>query len=299
MKRKIVRQGHSTMTVSLPASWIKKFSLKEGDEINVEESGNNLEVSASKSAGTSSIEIDATKYGLFTKNDLSHLYIQGYDEIIIHFDNEEVLKQIKERLPDCIGFEAIDQSESKITIRSISSALESEFDSILRKVFQILKNMADEILDALEKKQFDRLKQIRDMETINNKFTSFLLRLIVKKGYKVQNRSLQAYDLIQNLERIADEYKYLCDDITKESHIEKEALEILKKINSFMDLIYNLYYNFEPKKNLLIYKLRKDLKASSTKLLSKSKNSIVSSHLIALVEKIYNLAEANSALYAG
>ena len=42
MKRKIVKQGAATMTVSLPTSWIKKFDLRQGDSIDVQEIGKSL-----------------------------------------------------------------------------------------------------------------------------------------------------------------------------------------------------------------------------------------------------------------
>jgi phosphate uptake regulator len=279
------------MTISLPATWIKKFSLREGDELNIDEIGNKIEITTGKASGENKAELDASELGIFTKNDLSHLYILGYDEIIIHFKDEEVLKQIKERVPDCIGYEIIDQTENKIVIKSISSALEEEFDNILRKVFLILKEMSENIYEALSKKEFERLKQIRDMETINNKFTSFLLRLLTKKGYAKQNRTLQAYDMVQNLERLADEYKYLCDSLmNSKKPIDKEALKLLKEINEYYNIFYQLYYKFEPEKRITIYKKRTLLENAALELLKKNKESVLSHHLISLIEKIYNAA---------
>jgi len=114
MKRKIVKQGTATMTISLPASWIKKFNLNVGDELGIEEVGNKIEISTEKAMGETKAEIDAEKLGDFTKTDLSHLYIAGYDEIIINFKDKEVLKQMQERVPDCIGYEIIDQSVNKV-----------------------------------------------------------------------------------------------------------------------------------------------------------------------------------------
>jgi phosphate uptake regulator len=292
MKRKIVKQGAATMTISLPASWIKKFNLKVGDELEIDEVGNKIEISTEKAMGPKKAELDASKLGRFTKNDLSHLYILGYDEIIINFKDEDVLKQIKDRIPDCIGYEIIDQTENKIIIKSISSALEEEFDNILRKVFLILKEMADNIYQALKNKEFLRLKQIRDMETINNKFTSFLLRLLMKKGYKKKpSRTLQAYDMVQNLERAADEYKYICDDLADaKKPIDKEVLALLKELNNYYETLYHLYYKSDPVKKIQIYKRRKELKDRATKFLKTNKEIVLSHHLIALLEKIYNTA---------
>jgi len=40
MKRKLVKQGGTALTVSLPAKWAKKYDLKAGDEIDLVEEGN-------------------------------------------------------------------------------------------------------------------------------------------------------------------------------------------------------------------------------------------------------------------
>ncbi|MBW2965468.1 AbrB/MazE/SpoVT family DNA-binding domain-containing protein [Candidatus Woesearchaeota archaeon] len=297
MKRKIVKQGAATMTISLPATWIKKFNLREGDELNIDEIGNKIEISTEKAMGESKIEINADELGGFTKNELSHLYFLGYDEIIINFSNREILNQIKDRLPDCIGYEIIEQTEKKVIIKSISSGLEQEFDNTLRKVFLMLKEMGNNIYDALKNKEFSRLKQIREMETLNNKFTAFLNRIISKKGYKRPDRSLQAYDMIQNLERVADEYKYICDDLKdNKKPIDKNVLELLKKINDYYKLLYEIFYKFDPNKKIALYKDRRTLKNKADEFLKAGKETLLSTHLVNLLEKLYNTAGSYLAL---
>jgi len=297
MKRRIVKQGAATMTISLPASWIKKFNLKEGDELEIDEVGNNINISTEKAMGKNKAELDASKLGIFTKNDLSHLYMLGYDEVVIHFKDEEVLKQIKERIPDCIGYEIIDQTENKVVIKSISSELEEEFDNILRKVFLLLKDMSENVYDALSKKEFSRLRQIRDLEGLNNKFTSFLIRLLSKKGYKKPNRTSQAYDMVQNLERVADGYKYICDAFAdSKKQVDKDVLELLKEINNYYRILYHAYYNFDPEKKKFIYKNRKSLIDKANVFLKKNKEVVLSHQLISLIEKIYNTAGSYFAL---
>ncbi len=291
MKRKIVKQGKATMTISLPAPWIKTHNLKEGDELNIEEQGNNINLSTEKSKGTKSIELSDTDMGSFRKGDLSHLYIVGYDEIILHYKNSETVKNIQERIPDCIGYEIIDQTEKIITIRTISSELEQEFDNILNKVFLQLKQMSQDICAALKNKEFDRLKKIRELEKLNNKFTSFLLRLLTKRGYKKQDRTPQAYDLIQNLERLADEYKYLCDGIKK--GIKDEQLEMLEQVSEYFDIIYHLYLKFDPVKKIALEKLKLELDIKSKKML---KNSEIAHYILNLVEKARNVSGSYLAL---
>jgi phosphate uptake regulator len=289
MKRKIVKQGVATMTISLPASWIKQMELSEGAEINLEEDGNRIIISSGKSEEKKTVEYNIKEKGVFTKSDLSHLYILGYDEIIIKYNDKQVLKDIKDRLPDCIGLEIIDQQNGKVVIKGITSALEEEFDNILRKVFIILKDQAEEVYTSLKEGRFSDLEELREMEAINNKFTSFLLRLIVKKGYKDFSRNCQAYDMIQNLERISDEYKYICDSFKEQKKpIDKDALGLLKEINEYYEVFYEAFYKFDSNKRNKMYDARKTLKDKAFKMLEKNKEPILAHHLINLSEKITN-----------
>lgn len=287
MQRKIVKQGAATMTISLPAKWIKRFNLKEGDELDIAEVGNQLTIATDKAAGENKIELDSRKLGFITKNELGHLYMLGYDEVIIHFDDQEILNHIRDRIPDCIGYEIIDQTEKMIRIKSISLGLEEEFDNILRKVFLQLKEMGNDVYDALSKKEFSRLKQIREMEPLNNKFTAFLNRILNKRGYKDNARTSQAYDMIQNLERIADEYKYICDADYKKP-IDKTVLGLLKEINEYYLLLYDTVYAFDPAKKGKLYTERKILDKKAKSLLGKE--VVLCHHLANLLEKIYNTA---------
>lgn len=289
MRRKIVKQGSATMTISLPASWIKKFNLIEGDELEIDEIGNQINISTAKATASKAAELNSSQLGFFTKNDLSHLYILGYDEITVFFDNDKDLEQIKARVPDCMGYEIIEQTEKKVIIKAVSTALESEFDNILSKVLVMMKEMGSSIYDALKNKEFNRLKQIRELEPMNNRFTSFLLRLLSKKGYKKQNRTLQAYDLIQNLERLADEYKYLCDSFeNSKKPIDKPVLDLLKGINDYFDIFYRSYYKFTPERKIALYTDRKALRKNAYLFLNKNKESILTHHLVNILEKIYN-----------
>jgi phosphate uptake regulator len=289
MKRKIVKQGAATMTISLPATWIKHMHLSEGAEVDLEEDGNRIIISSGKGEETKSVEYNIEEKGVFTKSDLSHLYILGYDEIIVKYQDKQVLKDIKERVPDCIGFEIIDQQNGKVHIKGITSVLEQEFDNILRKVFIILRDQAQEVYECLKKGKFSDLEELREMEAINNKFTSFLLRLIVKKGYKDYSRSCQAYDLIQNLERLSDEYKYICDSFKEwKKPLNPDVISLLKDMNDYYLVFYEAFYKYDSDKRNKIDEARKTLKNRAYEMLIKKKEPALSHHLINLAEKITN-----------
>jgi phosphate uptake regulator len=286
MKRKIVQHGSSSLTITLPVKWTEKFHLKKGDELNVEESGSKLIVTTqSESAGGKIIITE--KQGKFTKNNLSHLYQLGYDEIEIELTDKETIKEINERLPNCIGFEIIDQKDNKIYIKSIMTTLESEFDNMLRKCFLITEEMGKDIVEILEKKEFDKLTEARNLESLNNKFTDICIRILNKKGYKIPERTIQMYEIIKNLERTADEFKYICDELKTNKKIEKEFLICLKEAIEYFHLFTVLFYKHDNELKQKIYSERKKLIEKFSRELKNSKNPILFHHLINIIQKIY------------
>lgn len=299
MKRKIVQHGSSSLTVTLPIKWAEKFNLKKGDELNVEESGPILMVSTEQEIASPKKEFSAVESGIFTKNNLSHLYQLGYDEIEIRFEDPKTLDDIKERISDCIGFVIIDQKPNKVYIKSIATTIESEFDTLLRKAFQITNEMAKNLLDVLGKGDYSKLKEIRNMELLNNRFTDVCIRILNKKGYKVPKRTMQIYEVVKNIERIADEFKYICDlFFGYGKKIDKAVLESLKEAVDYYLDFYNMFYKFDIKLKEKIYLNRKKLIEKFTVQLEKSKgiNSRFLHNLINIIMKTYDGAGGYFAL---
>ena len=163
MKRRIVQHGSSSLTITLPIKWATKYDLKKGDELELEMSGPILMVSTTKEIASPKKEVSVSDSGIFTKNNLSHLYQLGYDEIVIRYEDPSTLEEIKRRIVGCMGYEIIDQKENRVYIKSIATTIETEFDTLLRKSFQITNEMARSVLEALEKQEFEKLKEIMEI----------------------------------------------------------------------------------------------------------------------------------------
>ncbi len=299
MKRSIVQHGSSSLTVTLPIKWVEKYKIRKGDEVEVEENGSTILISTQKEFSNQKKEVSTSEYGIFTKNNLSHLYQLGYDDIEIRFDNIGELEEIKKRMPNCIGFEIIDQKENTVHIKSIATTLESEFDTLLRKSFQVTNEMARSILEALEKGQHQKLMEIRSMESLNNKFTDACIRILNKKGYSVQRRTMQMYEIIKNIERIADEFKYVCDLFS--DYRGKAGRELVKLFSEAVDYylaFYNMFYKFDAKLKRKIYIDRKGILQKCMKQIEKSKGkeSLFIHNIMNIVEKTYEGAGGYFAL---
>jgi len=299
MKRKIVQHGSSSLTLTLPRKWADTYSLKKGDELEVEAAGPVLTIMTEQEIASPKKEINASEMGIFTKSNISHIYQLGYDEVEIRFDDPKTLQEIKERIPDCIGYEIMDQKPNRVYIKSIATALETEFDTLLRKAFLITGEMAKGMQEALEKGDNAKLRELRTMEQLNNRFTDVCLRILNKKGYKVPKRTMQIYEIVKNIERIADEFKYICDTLADQPRkLDKSLISGFGEAVDYYHTFYSMFYKFDPALRLKLYDGRKTLVGKYEAQLEKSagKNSVLLHHLINIVEVTYEGAGGYFAL---
>lgn len=290
MKRKIVQHGSSSLTITLPKNWVDKFALKKGSELNVEELGTSIIISTDNNHAIEKRTLFADTDGFYDKNDLSHLYQLGYDEVEIHFSGTEMLQDIKSRAENCIGFEIIDMKPDRVYIKSIATTLDSEFDTLLRKSFQIINEMGKELLSAIESKDFSKLEEIRKMETLNNRFTDVCLRILNKKGYSNPKRNMQIFEIVKTVERIADEFKYLCDAIKNSKSLDSKIEARIKETYEFYLSFYTLFYKLDPKLKQKIYAERKVLLKKLVDEIKNSKgnNSLILHYLFSIVQRTYD-----------
>ena len=63
MKRSVILMGGKTYIVSLPAPWIKRYGIKKGTELDVEESGSSIIISTKSGVSIPErFEIDITDF---------------------------------------------------------------------------------------------------------------------------------------------------------------------------------------------------------------------------------------------
>jgi len=299
MKRKIVQHGSSSLTITLPFGWAKKYGLNKGDELEVIEEGSKLSVATQAEVDSLKKVIDPAKFGAFSKNNLAHVYMLGYDDIEIKFDDERTLNDIKSLIPDCIGLEIIDQKSDKVFLKSMMKTHESEFETSLRKSIQLTAEMGKEVIQAIKNKEYQKLKEIRHLESINNKFCMFCARILNKRGYKNAKRTNQMYEVVKHIERVADEYKYICDALSDETiTVRKEVIDYLGQANQFHDNFYKIFYKFDPKLKEQLYIERKKLWNKGKEMIQKSKGkeSLLISNIINIINKTYDTANAYFAL---
>lgn len=234
MKRKIIKQGAATLTISLPAKWAKKFDLKQGDEVSVEESNGNLLLSAGelkKKPRSVTIEIEQ-------KDDkipmLTHLYRNGMDTIKVKELIDEVPKITSELL---LGFEVTERGKDYIVISMISEPTENKYDVLLRRVFLMIKE-AQELTGEGLKDKFSRLDALELLKKQHDKFVLFC-----KRSINLQKGSAEQWELLTFLMHIMHSYYYFYKYCSEEKVKPTVKIkELLQKLQQYYGIYYDAYY---------------------------------------------------------
>jgi phosphate uptake regulator len=297
MKRKVIQIAGKTFVISLPTSWVKQWGIKKGEEIDVVEQGSKLIVSTGESRDIKKGSVDISRATERTiRWVLSSLHKKGYDEIEIATDNENHARLIDELLRDLfMGFAVVEQKGKKCVVKTVSKDLDDQFDTILRRAFLVTLDFSEKTVDYAEKKQFEELTNLVQLEKTNNQLTNFCERILNKRGYDDQIKTNFLYVIIWNLEKVADDYKYLCQYLAKEKKINKKSLVVLKEVNSLLRNYYELFYKFDINK---LSKLSEDLKTLRNKIEKLlPEDPVVLAHVLHIVLKTADFSASTFALH--
>lgn len=288
MIRKIIKQGHNTLTVTLPSIWAKRFNLEAGNEINILERDNGLFITSEKITKPSEIEIDIKNLTIpLIWKHVNTAYRAGYDKITLRFNPDasydspysffahnindfafvkrgkltplEFVHQMSDRY---VGVEVIDSGKDFCVLKEIGQSTSKEFDNSLRRVFLLLLYMSEGIINDLESDKRVFLDKAHTTDTQIDKFHDFCARVLNKTGIEEPAKSYLTFTILYLLELIGDEFKHLSVQILKKKKDElnsKKLIGFLKSINEQLKMFYELYYVYAPEKLLALSKINRSM----------------------------------------
>lgn len=286
MIRKIIKQGHNTLTVTLPSIWAKRFNLKQGQDINLIERENGLFLSAEKTDKPSSIEIDITNLTVpLIWKYISTAYRAGYNEIVVKFPPDAIFDspykyfahytvdpffERKEKLSPqeffyqitnrFVGLELLDINEKLCVLKEIGQSTSKEFDSSLRRIFLLILHLSEGIIKDLEKGKTNFLAKVHNIDLQIDKFHDFCCRVLNKTGLEEPSKSSLTFTLIYLLELVGDEFKHLSIQLIKKNPKDLNPKKIIQSLNSINDqlkLFYELYYSYNKEKLKELFNMNK------------------------------------------
>jgi phosphate uptake regulator len=275
MKRKIIKQGHNTLTVTLPADWANRMKLGAGDEIDLSEKGNSLSLTTEKKDESKSAEIDINGMDILTMwKYFMAVYREGYDEVIVRFEPDSVYESpykyytqhsfdpkyekvklshfelISEFARRFIGFEIVEHKRNYCILRDMGKISPKEFDSSLRRIFLLIQEMGEELMNSITKNNVKILMRTHEIDVSVDKFHDYTIRVMNKTLCVPEKKVPLIFATLYLLELLGDEFKNTTKHIIME---EKDVhLENLKSLTSMVvqqfNSFYDVYYKFAKEK---------------------------------------------------
>lgn len=278
MKRKIIKQGHNTLTITLPSEWTKRFNIDAGSEIEIIEKDNGLLLTTDKNGHEKKAEfnIDTMDIPTIWKYFMA-VYREGYDTVLVKFSpdidiespykffahnkldvkyngdrgKKNALEFLNELVNRFIGFEIVDYGKNFALIKEMTEPTSKEFDIALRRIFLLIEQMSEETCTALRTSNPENLKHIHDIDINLDKFHDYCIRILNKLENKETRKISLLFSTLFLMELIGDEYKnishHLLYDFPEKIRF-KNVLDIAETVKEQLDLFYSLYYKFEQEK---------------------------------------------------
>ncbi len=299
MKRKVIKQGNGTLTITLPKHWTERVGLKGGDELDIEETEKGLSVSSEKTYKFNKIKIDTTNFNeRVTRLTLSAAHKAGFDEIEIIYEDPFIIKVANELVKELyMGFSIVEQTNKRCVLKAIASDKVEDFETILRRAFLVALSMADSSLEMIKNRQFSDLPTLITLEHFNNQLTNFCERVLNKKGYKDGNCFY--YVVAWNLEKVCDNYKYICDyHAEAKGSINKNLLNFYARSNEFFRKYYEIFYKFNSSELVKLTKEGKAMLKQGRKMHKDIKNDFEFTVLNSLMDVILQCMDFSASYIA-
>jgi len=312
MRRKVIKQGNNTLTLTLPREWTVKCGVKPGSELEVQEQGSHLVVSSTiqvQNEDTINVDVsnlDRTSIGALVQG----LYRYGYNDINItskditipHHRIEKhvtVSKVIHDMTSRFVGSEVLSSSSKAFSIKRITSESREEFDTVLRRVYRLLNEMMDMFIDGIESKNIEILESIEFQHINIKKFINYSLRLLNKFGHPDARKTTFYFAIIQYLSKIDDFVKNAARYITKHKfEMGQKSVKTVKEIRSSIAAYYDLFYSYDIKKVASLNENRDRIRNNVfSKINELSKEEIVIlGGLAQIIELLLDMTELRMAL---
>ncbi len=304
MRRRLIRQGRSTLTVSLPKKWAHDNRLRPGDELEVLPAGAELRLLRPVAVRAKSKQVDVSGMtGALVRATLNALYIIGEDELHIACRKEQH-RLIQDAVDRLIGMAVVEQRPALFVVRDVTAPGDVEFDTLLRRIYRMVLDLADECLADFELKAEDRHPQTTPEQAAErdfgiNRFVNFSLRQLSRQGHLDARKTAAYFHLLLLLELVADEYTNLWKALVQpETEAGKYALALYKQALSTTRTCYGLLYKYDHAEASHVTRTRDIIRSQLSEGKSPEVQLFLAFHLRKIAEFSVNLLQAQLLLTA-
>ncbi len=272
MRRKLIKIGNSTLLLSVPREWVISNNLSKGDEVEISPDQDKLTIWCDSRIMKEKLSMDFTDFKDVLARLIYAIYRSGVDQVQLRSKDPVLIDSIKSIIwKEAVGFEIMDQGDNSCTIVNVSGKTD-DFQNMLRRLFLITLTMGQESQACLRKNS--GIQNVLYLEQENNRLATILIRSLNKYGSFGFKKLGPVYYIIQELERIGDQYKFMSQYFVKrqKNNLGRVHIKLFDDSNLLFRKIYELFYNFEPKNVQEIRELRDTTVRGILDLFSKKPN---------------------------
>lgn len=262
MKRKLIKHGPTSLTISLPKEWTDRFNLKKGDEIDLDEIETRLVINCNN-------ENKKTESRIFNCTNIDQenireyiigLYKAGIKDVKLNNIKKDCLEKIKNVVSNSIGWEIIEESKEGLRILDIGSTDEETILKAENQIYWRIENMIEEVIE--NKSSNDHVYEI-DMEI--NRLSFFVMRNLSLK-FSAKPETFLRYEKVALLEELGDSIR----NYNKFSKRDKQEKELLIK---FQEIIGKTRTFESKKERQILEEINKEIKTLKKNVSLKDKNN--------------------------
>jgi len=304
MKRKVVQHGPSSLIISLPSEWVKKNGVRKGDDLDVTESNNIIEISTKPLIKDQSVTIDVS--GLNRTSILLYLlsmYRRGYKEINIKFNNTSsqhyrtghdvpVLSVIQDVITRFIGVEIIKQSKDFVQIKQISEDSEKDFDMLIRRVLFLTVEAFKEFENGVIEEN-EQLVNVTETHYITiRKFINYCIRLIHEGAVTQTAKALTLMTILSGMDRIIKSLKQFGrEKRDRRIKLSRKVIPVTKEVRESMELFQKFFLSKDLKLLDNIESKRQNIKKQIFNIKLDSDSMLILDFFKITVETIQDMVE--------
>ena len=277
MKRKIIKQGHNTLTLTLPSDWVKKLNVKAGDEVEVYERDSGLVINGHEKVLEKKSVIDITNFTIpLMWRFFQSTYRAGANEIKVVFDPNKKqyedafhfyttqfdYSKLGEKIPPkppiamiqsvvdrFIGMGIIETGKNYCIVKEMGEPSIKEFENSMRRVFLVILEMFERTISAIEKDEIsDRnlCKEIHAIDLGTDRFVDYCCRILNQLPTAFpDSKKMLLFSSLFILELLGDEFKYIGKHIALSKKSVKDTLQMMTLAKEYFEGYYHLFYKFD------------------------------------------------------
>ncbi len=298
MKRKVVKHGVSTLTLSLPSKWAGANKIKNGDFLDIEISKDQLIISSGVNKHFEATEATITgDEEWYIARILRHLYTSGYDEIKLNYTNKEQLELIRKGIKNLTGMEIVESKPTYCLLKCVISSDDSDYQQIVNRILWLIHSQFEYFIEDCNKGEPVMEKEVNEIHKTVLKLNNLCRRMINKRPLYDSTASKYVYWFLTSLLNISSFIVYSYNPVSKSKKIKltKNEFELVKTTSSFFYSLLLAYKNVDLEKTREFFQEREALFDNILEVL-KEDNPIITHYFLDILKEMSSIGNLVIAL---